>query len=276
LPEAEINRFRGKKLGVITMAIVINTNIPSQMASHHMYTTRDKLETAMERLSSGKRINSADDDAAGTGIAMRLMSQIRGTKMAMRNANDGISMAQVAEGALVEVENMLQRIRELAVQKASSNTYSATDITNINSEITNLSSEIDDIAANTKFNNTAVSGQSIDPAVRFDGSTATMAIPAFLSGAVDSSSSVANIDTALNSISAARGSLGAIINRLEYTVNNLSNVSANTSAAYSRIMDADYAAESAEVAKGTVLQQAGAAMLAQANSSPQYVLSLLQ
>jgi len=258
------------------MAIVINTNIPSQMASHHMYTTRDNLETAMERLSSGKRINSAADDAAGTGIAMRLMSQIRGTKMAMRNANDGISMAQVAEGALVEVENMLQRIRELAVQKASSNTYNATDITNINSEITNLSSEIDDIAANTKFNNTAVSGQSIDPAVRFDGSTATLAIPAFLSGAVDSSSSVANIDTALNSISAARGSLGAVINRLEYTVNNLSNVSANTSAAYSRIMDADYAAESAEVAKGTVLQQAGAAMLAQANSSPQYVLSLLQ
>jgi flagellin len=259
-----------------TMAIVIGTNIPSQMAAHHLRTTRDGLETAMERLSSGKRINSADDDAAGTAIAARLMAQVRGTKMAMRNAQDGISMAQVAESAIVEVENMLQRIRELAVQKASSGTYNATDITNINSEITNLSSEIDDIAANTKFNNTAVSGANINPAVRFDGSTATMAVPAFLSGAVDSSSTVANIDTAINSAVAARGSLGAIINRLEYTVNNLSNVSANTQAAYSRIMDADYAAESAEVAKGTVLQQAGAAMLAQANASTQYVLSLLQ
>jgi len=258
------------------MAIVINTNIPSQMASHHLYTTRDRLETAMERLSSGKRINSADDDAAGSAIAARLMSQVRGTQMAMRNAQDGISMAQVAESAIVEVEAMLQRIRELAVQKASSGTYNATDITNINSEITNLGSEIDDIAANTKFNNTAVSGASINPAVRFDGTTATMAIPAFLSGAVDSSSSVANIDTAINSAVAARGSLGAIINRLEYTVNNLSNVSANTQAAYSRIMDTDYAAESAEVAKGTVLQQAGSAMLAQANASTQYVLTLLQ
>ena len=171
---------------------------------------------------------------------------------------------------------MLQRIRELKVQSLSAGTYTNTDITNIHSEITNLVSEINDIAANTKFNNTQVSGADIDPAVRFDGTTADMAIPAFLSDPVATASSVANIDTAINSAVAARGSLGAIINRLEYTVNNLSNVSANTAAAYSRIMDTDYAAESAEVAKGTVLQQAGAAMLAQANASTQYVLSLLQ
>ena len=270
------DRLRGKKNWSNAMAIVIGTNIPSSMAAHHLRTTRDGMETAMERLASGSRINSASDDAAGTAIAGRLMSQIRGTKMAMRNAQDGISMAQVAEGAMVEVQNMLQRMRELSVQKASAGTYNATDITNINSEITNLSSEIDAIAVNTKFNNKAVSGLGIDPAVRFDGTTADMDIPAFLSGAVDSGSSVANIDAAINSAVAARGSLGAIINRLEYTVNNLSNISANTEAAHSRIMDADYAAESAAVAKGTVLQQAGAAMLAQANANTQYVLSLIQ
>jgi flagellin len=265
----------------ITMAIVINTNLPSQMAAYHMRTTRDGLETAMERLASGKRINSADDDAAGSAIAARLTAQIRGTKMAMRNAQDGISAAQVAESALVEVENMLQRIRELAVQKAQgpsgSSTYQLTDVTNIQSEITQLMSEIGDIATNTKFNNTAVSSMALNPAIRWDGTTEAMALPAFIAeAALDSSSTPTHVDTVINSVAAARGSLGAFINRLEYTVNNLSNVNANTQAAYSRIMDADYAAESAEVAKGTVLQQAGAAMLAQANASTQYVLSLLQ
>jgi flagellin len=261
------------------MAIVIGTNIPSAMAAHHLRTTRDGLETAMERLASGKRINSADDDAAGAGISARLMAQVRGTKMAMRNAQDGISAAQVAESALVEVENMLQRIRELAVQKAqgSTSTYTATDITNIQSEITQLLAEITDIGTNTKFNNAQVSSMALSPAIRWDGTTETMTLPAFLAGTeIDSSSSAGNVDTVINTVAAARGSLGAFINRLEYTVNNLSNISANTQAAYSRIMDADYAAESAEVAKGTVLQQAGAAMLAQANASSQYVLSLLQ
>ena len=261
------------------MGIVINTNIPAQMASHHMYTTRDRLETAMERLSSGKRINSADDDAAGSAIAARLESQIRGTAMAKRNANDGISAAQVAESALVEVENMLQRIRELAVQKAqgSSSTYSATDITNIQSEITQLMSEIGAISTNTKFNGQQVSSMALTPAIRSDGATATMVLPEFIAeAALDSSSNATNVDTVINSVAAARGSLGAFINRLESTVNNLSSISANTSAAYSRIMDTDYAAETAAVARGQVLQQAGAAVLSQANASQQYVLTLLQ
>ena len=261
------------------MGIVINTNIPAQMASYHMSTTRDRLETAMERLSSGKRINSADDDAAGSAIAARLESQIRGTAMAKRNANDGISASQVAESALVEVENMLQRIRELAVQKAqgSSSTYSDTDITNIQSEITQLMSEIGAIATNTKFNGQAVSSMALTPAIRSDGATATMVFPAFIAeSALDSSSNATNVDTVINSVAAARGSLGAFINRLESTVNNLSSISANTSAAYSRIMDTDYAAETAAVARGQVLQQAGAAVLSQANASQQYVLTLLQ
>ena len=174
---------------------------------------------------------------------------------------------------------MLQRIRELAVQKsqASTSTYSATDITNIQSEITQLMSEIGAIATNTKFNGQQVSTMALSPAIRSDGATATMVFPAFIAeSALDSSSNATNVDTAINSVAAARGSLGAFINRLEYTVNNLSNINANTQAAYSRIMDTDYAAESAEVAKGQVLQQAGAAMLAQANTSTQYVLSLLQ
>jgi len=255
------------------MAIVIGTNLPSIMASHHMRTTRDGLETAMERLASGSRINSAADDAAGSGIASRLEAQIRGTDMARRNAQDAISIAQVAEGALVEVENMAQRIRELAVQKASTGTYNTTDIANINAEITHLNSEISAIASNTKFNNFAVSAAGGTFASAFDGTTTTLAFPTFLTTA---GTTVSAVDTAINSIATARGTLGAYINRLEYTVNNLSNVSANTAAAHSRIMDTDYAAESAAVAKGNVLQQAGAAMLAQANAAPQYVLSLLQ
>ena len=255
------------------MAIVIGTNMPSVMASHHMRTTRDGLETAMERLASGNRINSAADDAAGSGISSRLEAQIRGTDMARRNAQDAISLAQIADGALIEVQNMAQRIRELAVQKASSGTYNTTDIANINAEITHLNSEISAIATNTKFNNSTVSAAGGTFAVAFNGSTTTLAIPTFLTTA---GTTVTAVDTALNSIATYRGTLGAYINRLEYTVNNLSNVSANTSAAHSRIMDTDYAAESAEVAKGQILQQAGASILAQANQAPQYVLSLLQ
>jgi len=255
------------------MSIVIGTNLPSIMAAHHLRTTRQPLEQAMERLASGSRINSASDDAAGTGISGRLEAQIRGTDMARRNAQDAISMIQVAEGALIEVQNMAQRIRELAVQKASTGTYNTTDIANIDLEINWLNTEISNIASYTKFNNFAVSAAGGTFASAFDGSTTAMAIPTFLTTA---GTTVTAVDTAINSIATYRGTLGAYINRLEYTVNNLSNVSANTSAAHSRIMDTDYAAESAEVAKGQILQQAGASILAQANQAPQYVLSLLQ
>ena len=145
------------------------------------------------------------------------------------------------------------------------------------SEITQLMSEIGAIATNTKFNGTGVSSLAVTPAIRQNGATSTMVLPAFIAeSALDSSSNATNVDVAINSVAAARGSLGAFINRLESTVNNLSSISANTSAAYSRVMDTDYAAETAAVARGQVLQQAGAAVLSQANASQQYVLTLLQ
>ncbi len=259
------------------MSIVINTNVPALMAAHHVRKTRDGLETAMERLASGSRINSAADDAAGAGISMRLMSQIRGADMAMRNVEDAHSLMQVADGALVEVENMLSRIYELSVQKANATTYTATDVTNITNEIDQLMTEIGAIATNTKFNTTSVSGRAVVVAQEFDGTTETYTVPTFLAaGSLTNASTITEIGTAIDSIASARGTLASFMNRFEYKINNLSILSANTSAAHSRINDTDYAAESAAVAKGQVLQQAGAAMLAQANASSQYVMTLLQ
>jgi flagellin len=259
------------------MAVVIGTNPAALLAAHHLNVSRNSLDQAMTRLASGKRINSAADDAGSIGVAASLLANIKGADMAKQNANAAIAAVQVADGALVEVENMLQRVRELAVQKASTGTYSATDITNMQSEITQLMSEIGAIATNTKFNGTAVSSMSLNPAIRQDGGTATMALPSFIAeAALNSSSNATNVDTVINSVAASRGSLGAFLNRLQSTVNNLSGISANTAAAYSRVMDTDYAAETAAVAKGQVLQQAGAAVLAQANASQQYVLTLLQ
>ena len=259
------------------MAVVIGTNSAALLAAHHLNVNRSSLDQAMTRLASGKRINSAADDAGSIGVAASLLANIKGADMAKQNANAAMAAVQVADGALVEVENMLQRIRELAVQKASTGTYSDTDITNMQSEITQLMSEIGAIATNTKYNGTAVSSLAVTPAIRQNGATSTMVLPAFIAeSALDSSSNATNVDTVINSVAAARGSLGAFINRLESTVNNLSSISANTSAAYSRIMDTDYAAETAAVARGQVLQQAGAAVLSQANASQQYVLTLLQ
>jgi flagellin len=260
------------------MAVVIGTNAAALLAAHHLNVNRTGLDQAMTRLASGKRINSAADDPGSIGVAASLLAGVKGAQMAKQNANAAIAAVTVADSAMIEVENMLQRIRELKVQSLSTGTYSATDITNMNSEITQLSSEIDDIASNTKFNGTDVSSLAVTPAVRQDGSTMTMTLPAFLSGAtsVDSASNVTQIDTAINLAASARGSMGAFLNRLTATVNNLSSIAANTEAAYSKVMDTDYAAETAAVAKGQVLAQAGAAVLAQANASQQYVLTLLQ
>lgn len=253
------------------MSIVVNSNIPSLMAAHHTRTTRDGLETAMERLSSGRRINSADDDAAGAGIAARVLGEKMATDMAMRNAADVISMAQIAEAATVEIENMLVRVKELTVQRASS-TYSDDDKALILTEIRALNAEIDRIETDTQWNGSAVPA-TVATVISTSGGSTTVTLDTIT---ITTGTTVATTDTALGEVATIRGNLGAAINRMEYTINNLSNISANLGAAHSRLMDADYAAESAAVAKGQVLQQAGAAMLAQANASTQYVLQLLR
>ncbi|AOL93638.1 flagellin N-terminal helical domain-containing protein [Porphyrobacter sp. LM 6] len=274
---------------------VINTNISALRAQNAGVSANRMLGTAMERLSTGSRINSASDDAAGLAIASSMTSQIRGMAQGIRNANDGISLAQTAEGALNEVTNMLQRIRELAVQ-AGSDTYGATDRDNIQVEVDELTAQIGQIVTNTEFNGVTL----------FDGSTATVTI---LAGANDvdtvdlaledltaltsgggaagsfdvtgtdgsaARTALADIDADIDSISTARASLGAGQNRLQSAATNLANVSTNLSDARSRIMDTDYSAETTALAKAQILGQASTAMLAQANQSQQNVLSLLR
>jgi len=270
------------------MALVVNTNIGSLVAANHARSTQNDLEQAMERLSSGKRVNSAADDAAGVSISSRMTSQIRGLNQAVRNANDGIAMAQTAEGALIEVENMLQRMRELAIQGATE-TATAEDRDYLDLEYQALETEVDRIRDATQYNETDL----------FDGTTATsfsfqigyttdaedtiaMEIATF--GSLDfavqtvasSLAAVTGVDAALDVIANERATLGATINRLGYSVDNLSNIAVNTEAARSRIVDADFATESAALARAQILQQAGTAMLAQANAAPQSILALLQ
>ena len=272
---------------------VINTNISAIKAANASTSANKMLGTAMERLSSGRRINSAKDDAAGLAIATSMTSQIKGMSQGVRNANDGISLAQTAEGALSEVSNMLQRVRELAVQ-ASSGTYQATDRTAMQSEVTNLTQQIGDVLADTEFNGNALFSTTAGTDVTFDiqtgadsGDTVTLTSKA-ISGtnisatALDVTTSVLaattidNVDLALADVNASRASLGAGQNRLESAVNNLTNNVANLSDARSRIEDTDYSAETTQMAKAQILSQASTAMLAQANQSQQNVLSLLR
>ena len=265
---------------------VINSNTAALRAQNGSRMANAALQTAMERLSTGKRINSAKDDAAGLAISSSMTSQIRGMGQAIRNANDGISLAQTADGALGEVTNMLQRIRELAVQSASG-TYSSDDRANLQSEVTELGAQIDDIIANTKFNGVAVFG-SADVTVDIQtgsGSsdqttlTVTGLDVSAASGADVSSGSTSvldDVDDALKAVNTTRASLGAGQSRLESVVNNLSNQVVNLSDARSRIEDADFSAESTNLAKAQILAQASTAMLAQANQSQSNVLTLLR
>ena len=275
--------------------MIINTNTSALRAQNGGRIANQQLQVAMERLSSGKRINSAKDDAAGLAIASSMTGQIRGMNQAVRNANDGISFAQTAEGALGEVSNMLQRVRELAVQ-SKSGTYSATDRTNLNAEATQLQAQISDILTNTKFNGVAVfdfgSADTASDAILIQSgaaSTDTVSVAkAFLDSddfgstdfAVDSvanaTTTIALVDTNLTAINTARASLGASQNRLESVVNNLTNNVTNLADARSRIEDADFSAETTNLAKAQILSQASQAMLAQANQSQQGVLSLLR
>jgi flagellin len=273
---------------------VINTNTAALRAQNGGRVANMALQTAMERLSTGKRINSAKDDAAGLAIASSMTSQIRGMNQAVRNSNDGISFAQTAEGALGEVSNMLQRVRELAVQ-SKSGTYSAADRTNLNAEATALQGQISDILTNTKFNGVSVfdyaSSDTANDAISIQvgANTETVDVAkAFLNSgnfeaadfAVDTVSNatttISNVDANLASINTARAGLGASQSRLESVVNNLTNTVTNLSDARSRIEDANFSEETTKLAKAQILSQASQAMLAQANQSQQGVLSLLR
>jgi len=269
---------------------VINTNVSALRAQNGSRVADMQLRTAMERLSSGKRINSAKDDAAGLAIAASMTSSIRGMNQAIRNANDGISLAQTAEGALGEITNMLQRIRELAVQGASG-TYSEDDRTNMQAEVTELGAQIDDIIANTTFNGVTLFDTADVEFTIQTGSTAadvvtvtvgavdvTAASGADISGAdgTAASDALTDIDDALTTVSTVRATLGASQSRLESVVNNLTNNVTNLSDARSRIEDTDFSAETTNLAKANILSQAATAMLAQANQTASGVLALLR
>jgi len=268
---------------------VINTNLASLKAGNASTAAGKALGTAMERLSTGKRINSAKDDAAGLAIATSMTAQVRGMNQGIRNANDGIALAQTAEGALNEVTNMLQRIRELAVQ-SKSGTYSSGDRTNLQTEVSALTGQISDIVTNTKFNDVQLLSTSAATSVVIQagaetGDTVTLSVAALstnvtashsVSSDTNAATAITNVDLALDSVNTARASLGAGQSRLESVVNNLTTNSTNLSDARSRIEDADYSAETAALAKAQILSQASTAMLAQANQSQQNVLSLLR
>jgi flagellin len=272
---------------------VINTNISAIKAANASNAANKALGTAMERLSTGKRINSAKDDAAGLAIATSMTAQIKGMSQGVRNANDGISLAQTAEGALSEVTNMLQRVRELAVQ-ASSGTYQTSDRDAMQSEVTNLTEQVADVLANTQFNGNALFSTTAGTDVTFDiqtgannGDTVTLTSTAIDGTNIDATAldvttaalattTIDNVDAGLAEVNATRASLGAGQNRLESAVNNLTNNVANLSDARSRIEDTDYSAETTQMAKAQILSQASSAMIAQANQSQQNVLSLLR
>ena len=284
---------------------VVNTNANASIAQNALARNERAMNTAMERLSTGQRINSASDDAAGLAIGSRMTSQIRGLETGIRNANDAISMISTADGALIEVTNMLQRMRELALQ-ASNGTTTSADRAYLSSEYANLLAEIDRIAENTQWNGmtilnhvTAASstfkyqvgangGQTI--AVDFGNMTDTVSgvftelkashsvitSTTTASAITQGTSAVVALDAAITAVNSQRATFGAAMNQLTYAVDNLSNVKVNAEASRSRIMDADYAVETSELARTQIISQAGTAMLAQANQLPQTVLSLLQ
>ena len=292
---------------------VINTNTAASITANALTKNERAMSQAMERLSTGVRINSASDDAAGLAISSRMTSQVNGLNMAVRNANDAISLVQTADGALSEVTNMLQRMRELAVQ-AASGTMSTTDQAALSTEFEALTLGIDAIADNTQWNGTqlldatsnsgafafqvgANAGQTISVTIRDfttdggstgvmenldDATTTDFEDDAFtldaiaITSASEATAAITELSNAITRVDTERAALGSVISRLEYAADNLSNVSQNTSASRSRILDADYASETTELARTQIIQQAGTAMLSQANQQAQSVLALLK
>jgi flagellin len=280
------------------MPQTINTNVASLNAQRNLSASQSSLATSMQRLSSGLRINSAKDDAAGLAIAERMNAQVRGMNVAIRNANDGISLAQTAEGALSKVGDALQRMRELAVQ-ARNATNSSSDKDSLNKEFSELQSEITRVLGGTTFNGKNILGAdateltfqigantTVDDTVSLTTEDLTVAtdITAVTSGAViDSTATVGDIatviddiDTAIDTINDQRATFGATQGRFDAIIANLQQAVEAQSAARSRIMDADFASETANMSRSQILQQAGTAMVAQANQLPQQVLSLLR
>ena len=278
----------------------INTNVSALNAQAALAKNSRAMSTAMEQLSTGSRINSASDDAAGMAIGTNMTSQIRGLNQAVRNLNDGVNLLQTAEGALNETTNMLQRMRELAVQ-AASGTYSTTQRGFLQTEFLAINSQIDKIASETTWNGYTVltgttggtttgtfsfqsgqtSGQTIDVVMggmtlSALGMTTTASIGLALSSAASASAAIATIDSAINTVNTQRATIGAAVNRMTYAADNITNISANVSASRSTIMDTDYATASTSLSKAQIIQQASTAMLAQANQQPQTVLALLK
>jgi flagellin len=291
---------------------VINTNVAATLTANALTKNERAMNQAMERLSTGQRINSAGDDAAGLAISSKMTSQVNGLNQAVRNVNDAISMVQTADGAVVEIESMLQRMRELAVQ-ARSETNGATDRAALELEFVALEDGIDAIAQNTQWNgvtllntdsgktvvfqvgananqeltvifqdfNTAAASSSggifegLDQSA-LGGTAATDLDSATLNTTAGAEAAIARLDFAIEHVNSHRATLGSVISRLEYSADNLSNVSQNTSASRSRVLDADYATETTELARTQIIQQAGTAMLSQANQQAQSVLALLK
>jgi flagellin-like hook-associated protein FlgL len=274
------------------MALAVNTNVSALNAQRQLLTSGTALDTAFKRLSSGFRINSAADDAAGLQISNRLTSQVNGLNQAISNANDGISVAQVAEGALDEITTALQRVRTLAVQSQNGINNSA-DRTALQKEVSALKAEISRIAQNTQFGGVdllkggfsakflvgANANQTISVNIsRANGGFGTSGLKlASLSIATvgGASAALASIDSAIRAVDGKRADLGALQNRFQSTIRNLSNIVENVSAARSRIRDTDFAKETAELTRAQILQQASTTVLAQANTRPQSALSLL-
>ncbi|KXB30458.1 flagellin [Dechloromonas denitrificans] len=270
------------------MAQIINTNVASLNAQRNLDTSQNSLKTSLQRLSSGLRINSSKDDAAGLAIAEKMSSQSRGMTVAMRNANDGISTAQTAEAGLATVATHLQRMRELATQAASGQ-YDSTNRAALDKEYQALGSEITRAVAATNFNGTKLLdgnysnvsfqiGSTTSSESQISITVGSLNTSAFgsISSAAGATGAMSALDTAIDSVSSSRADLGALQSRFEGVLSQLSSAKENTEAARSRIMDTDYAAETANLSRSQILQQAGTAMLAQANALPQNVLSLLQ
>jgi flagellin len=275
------------------MAQVINTNMSSLNAQRNLTTSQMSLSTSLQRLSSGLRVNSAKDDAAGLAIAERMNAQIRGLTVAQRNANDGISLAQTAEGATAKIGDALQRMRELAVQ-SKNDSNNANDRTNLNAEFTQLQSEIDRVVNGTTFNGQAL--LNVATAFQFqvgagNAGTDEIAVTAVelatmngtvATGTIDvltaatAEAAITALDTAIDSVTTARATWGAVQNRFDSVIANLQVTTENVTSARSRIMDADFAVETANLTRSSILQQAGTAMLAQANALPNNVLTLLR